>query len=132
MSKQTEKEADEITEGKMPGNHYNHLIKDCPLCGGKAGEEVIMGFKHPSEFIINCTPCHLRIIMDRPDKVIGTWNMRKVPDLSDVWNQNATRPYASFMDEVQCGGINKGLEICEKAGGCTLNHINKELLLKKE
>ena len=49
-----------------------NYIKPCPFCG----EEPIYGVKVPSQYMITCVPCGVRMIQDREDKVIGMWNQR--------------------------------------------------------
>ena len=47
-------------------------IKKCPFCGDKP----IFGTKVPSQYMITCINCSVRMVQDREDKVIGMWNQR--------------------------------------------------------
>lgn len=51
-------------------------INPCPLCGGKEGESVLLGYDEP-RYMITCCNCNLRIVDDRKDKVKGKWNTRE-------------------------------------------------------
>lgn len=53
------------------------------------------------------------------------------PDLSDIWNQSAKRPYLTINDEFWMGGKMSLLNELESKGIITLNHIDETLLLRK-
>lgn len=56
----------------------NH-ISPCPFCGGKEGDNVILGYEYP-KYRIACVPCGVVMINDRKDKVITNWNRRTPTD----------------------------------------------------
>lgn len=61
----------------QPGNPLDRVIglNDCPFCGGKEGEAVIVGYLDP-RYIVSCANCQVRLFDDRLDKVKGKWNTR--------------------------------------------------------
>lgn len=83
--KQPEKEVDTIEQEAeiTPINlGVKNGIDPCPLCGGKEGETVLLGYKEP-RYLITCTECNLTVIDDRKDKVQGKWNTRNGIDFWD-------------------------------------------------
>jgi hypothetical protein len=72
-------------------------IDPCPLCGGKEGESVILGYKHPY-YRITCTDCSLIITDDRKDKVQGKWNTRNGVDF---WQKQNTVSKERVIEVIQ-------------------------------
>lgn len=85
-----------LDTGKPVNLGVTNGIDPCPLCGGKEGDDVFLGYKEP-RYMITCVPCSLRIIDDRKDKVQGKWNTRNG---KDHWDKLAEeRSTASIIQQ---------------------------------